>query len=311
MTDRVLLVFGSGGQLGFELLRAALPPGWRTVGLTRDQADIGCPDEVASALNRIRPEAVINAAAYTMVDRAETEAPICWAINSEGPRNLAVVCAAQNVPLVHVSTDYVFDGSSGPYVEDDPCGPLNVYGASKLAGEDPVLELSRRNAVIRTSWVFGENGNNFVKTMLRLAEQRSELGVVADQRGKPTAAFDLASCLIRVAITLAQRDRLGGLYHFAGATTVSWFELARLVFVHAARLGLPEPQVKPLTTAQYPMPAVRPASSVLDCSKIERDFGIKASPLGPSLACCVKQIIQRMDRGQVRSGVPAQERMPA
>jgi dTDP-4-dehydrorhamnose reductase len=220
-----------------------------------------------------RPTVVVNAAAYTRVDLAEKEPEAARLGNEIGPGVIAEACAAARTPLIHISTDYVFDGSKhGPYAETDPVAPLGVYGATKAAGEEAVRKRLAEHLIIRTSWVYGAYGNNFLKTMLRLAGERDELRVVADQRGCPTSTGDIADAILQIAPRLC--SDFYGLYHFAGAGSASWHEFAsRIVDAQAPFTGR-HPKVIAITTADYPTPARRPANSVFDCGKFERTFGV-------------------------------------
>ncbi len=262
-----LLVFGQTGQVARELAR--LVPGARFLG--RDQADLSDPARCGDLIRQSRPQAVINAAAYTAVDRAESEPDLAMAVNGAAPGAMARAAAELGVPFVHVSTDYVFDGAGArPWQVTDPTGPLGVYGATKLAGEQAVAGAGGQWAVMRTSWVFSAHGANFVKTMLRLGAERDELRIVADQVGGPTPARDIAVGLLTMAQAMHD-GATGGVYHFAGAPDASWADFAREIFAQAG-LGC---TVTPITTAEYPTPAKRPANSRLDCSTVTRDFSIQ------------------------------------
>ena len=231
------------------------------------------------AVETFRPDYIINAAAYTAVDKAENDAERAFAVNRDGARHLAEAAEAAGASMLHISTDYVFDGAGGaPYDEAAPTAPQNIYGASKLAGEQAVLEACRCAVVMRTSWVFGAHGQNFVKTMLRLGRERDSLGIVADQYGAPTAAADIAAALITIVRrhTPEQLAERAGIYHYCGSPYASWFEFAETIFAEAAAQGVLAkiPAVKPIATADYPTPAKRPADSRLDCGKIRAVFGI-------------------------------------
>lgn len=259
-----LLITGAGGQVGRELVARAGGREHRT--LDRSQLDITDADAVRAAV--AGAGIVINAAAYTAVDKAETEVEAAFAINREGPRLLALACAEAGIPLLHLSTDYVFDGTqAAAYAEDAPAAPLGVYGQSKWEGEEAIRAALRKHLIIRVAWVFGAYGNNFVKTMLRLAATRPELRVVADQHGGPTHAGAIADVLL----ALADRHLAGevlpwGTYHYTGEPATTWHGFAEAIFDEAKALGLIEqpPVVHPITTADYPTPAKRPANSVLD-----------------------------------------------
>jgi dTDP-4-dehydrorhamnose reductase len=269
-----VLLTGSKGQLG-SCFCDRLPAGWDVLATDSDSLDITDLARVKQVVADYRPDAIVNAAAYTAVDKAETENELAARINEQGPKNLAQAAAEAGCRLIHVSTDYVFDGQAkAPYREADVTNPLGVYGKTKLDGEIAVAGAHPEAIIIRTAWVFSEYGNNFVKTMLRLAKDRDVLGIVADQRGCPTYAGDIAQAII----DLLQRRAEGGVYHFCGDKEVSWSEFAEAIFAAAMAQGLLEksPQVNGITTEQYPTPAKRPAYSSLDCEKIER-LGISRS----------------------------------
>ena len=265
MTD--LLIFGRTGQVALELARLA--PDARFLG--RDEADLADPAACAASILAARPAAVINAAAYTAVDRAESDQGTARLVNAEAPSAMARACAELGIPLVHVSTDYVFDGSgAAARAENAPTGPLGVYGQTKLDGERLIAAAGGQWAVMRTSWVFSAHGTNFVRTMRRLGAERDRLTIVADQVGGPTPAADIAAALLAMARAMIADPSKGGTYHFAGAPDVSWADFAREIFT---RSGL-SPQVVDIPTSAYPTPARRPLNSRLDCSAISRDFGI-------------------------------------
>lgn len=273
-----VLVTGGNGQLGHALARHAWPAGWEPVALDRVALDIADPDQVARAVAERRWSAVINAAAYTAVDRAESDAVAAWRVNALGPAALAAACEAAGIPLVHVSTDYVFDGSNDrPWQVDDPVAPLGVYGASKLGGEQAVRTACRRHAIVRTSWVVSATASNFVRTMLRLAAERDTVRVVADQHGAPTAAADLAAALATVAVRLAE-NAPAGTFHFSNADATTWAAFARAIFAGSTARGGPSARVEPIATADYPTPARRPLNSRLDTSAITRAYGIAPRP---------------------------------
>ncbi|MGH7024529.1 MAG: dTDP-4-dehydrorhamnose reductase [Caulobacteraceae bacterium] len=257
------LVTGAGGQLGRALLASA-PKGWTVTGLTRADLDIGDVAAVDEAVERAAPEVIVNAAAHTAVDRAESEPDLAFQINREGAANLARAGRRAGARLVHVSTDFVFDGhASRPYKPDDPTGPVNVYGASKLAGELAVAQAAPEALIVRTAWVYGPTGANFLATMLRLMASRPELGVVADQIGTPTSTLTLSPALWTLAASEAR-----GVLHFTDAGVASRYDFAQAIAEEALAAGVLEraPPVKPISTADYPTPAARPAFSVLDKS---------------------------------------------
>ena len=278
-----ILVFGKTGQVAQELARLA--PDARFLG--RDEADLTDPAACAALIREMRPDAVINAAAYTAVDKAESDAGTARLVNAEAPAAMAAACAELGVPFVHISTDYVFDGTGDePRAEDAATGPLGVYGATKLDGERAIAAAGGRWAVLRTSWVFSAHGNNFVKTMRRLGAERDRLTIVADQIGGPTPAADIAAAVLRMATAMQGDPAKGGLYHFAGAPDVSWADFAREIF---AQSGL-APEVEDIPTSAYPTPARRPANSRLDCAAITRDFGIARPDWREGLAAVIKEL---------------------
>jgi len=258
-----ILVTGADGQVGRELVARSLPG--ETVATTRKVLDIANADAVAATIARCRPLAVINAAAYTAVDKAENEPAAAYAANRDGPAVLARACADAEIPLLHLSTDYVFDGTkSEPYTEQCPTNPLGVYGQSKWEGEEAIRRYLPQHVILRVSWVFGAYGNNFVRTMLRLGQERDELRVVADQRGAPTYAGAIAEALLAVARKLPS-DLPWGTYHYTGAPATTWHGFAQVLFDEAVSLGLlnRKPVVHAITTAEYPTPARRPENSEL------------------------------------------------
>lgn len=271
-----ILVAGGSGQVASALLAGAA--GREIVRVGRPEFDFDRPDGLHLILDKVQPALIVNAAAYTAVDRAESEPEAACRANRDGPALLAAWCAHAGAPLIHVSTDYVFDGLKGaPYVETDPTSPTGVYGASKLAGEQAVIAAGARAIVLRTSWVYAASGKNFVLTMLNAARKSNALRVVADQRGCPTAATDLAAAILSIADRLEAGwdDALGGIYHAAGSGETTWHALAEAVFARAARHGLPRPTVTPIATADWPTPARRPPDSRLDCAELDRAFGLR------------------------------------
>lgn len=272
-----VLVTGVGGQVGHELVRLA-PEGVEVFGFGSGELDITDAAQVSAAFERVRPELVINAAAYTAVDRAESESERAYAVNHDGVFLLGQAAQRVAIPVLHISTDYVFAGDARqPYGEQDATGPAGVYGESKLAGEQALAEACERHLILRTSWVFGAHGNNFVKTMLRLGRERDELGVVADQHGGPTSAAGIARTLWLAAQQYREQGALPwGIYHYSGAPACSWYDFACEVFTQAVALGrlARAPRVNAITTDQYPTPAQRPAWSVLNCDKIGSAFAV-------------------------------------
>lgn len=268
------LVIGKSGQLA-KALASAPDHGFKLSFASRAEADLTDPDSLTRTMLRHRPELVINAAAYTAVDLAESEPVQAIATNGGGVRTLASLCAEQDIPLVHISTDYVFDGSKvDPYVEDDPVEPLGVYGRSKLVGEQAVREICPRHLILRTSWVYSPWGHNFVRTMLRLAKDMDEINVVADQIGSPTYAPHLAQAILDLAWQAGQvGDEVWGTYHVSGAGHVSWADFAREIFRISKELGGPFATVHDITTSDYPTPVQRPANSVLSGRKLSCSLG--------------------------------------
>ncbi|MFJ2363719.1 dTDP-4-dehydrorhamnose reductase [Pseudomonas sp. NPDC087697] len=272
-----VLVTGAQGQVGRELLQR-VPPGFSVIGYGSGDLDISDRAQVREVLARIKPQLLINAAAYTAVDKAESEIERAYGVNRDGVAHLALAAEELGIPLLHISTDYVFSGdNNSAYKPGDVTAPSGVYGASKLAGEQQLQQHCSRHVILRTSWVFGAHGNNFVKTMLRLGRDRDELAVVADQRGCPTSAGSIADTLWTLA-AIFQRDGAlkWGLYHYSGAPACTWYDFADEIFSQALALGLLEkrPSLKTITTAEYPTPAKRPAWSVLDCQALEQAHGL-------------------------------------
>lgn len=268
-----LLVFGRTGQVATELQRLA-GPDLKVTALGRSDADLTKPGSCASAIKARPADAIINAAAYTDVDGAETEEALAMRVNGEAPGEIADAAAAAGVPLLHISTDYVFDGSkSGPWTEDDHPAPLGAYGRSKLAGEKAVAAAAGDYVILRTAWVFSAHGRNFVRTMLRAGRERKTLSVVDDQRGSPTAASDIAKALAEIASAFHHGRGHSGIVHYAGEPAITWCGLAREIFAHADWIRTPE--IVPIESADWPTPAARPRNSVLDCRKITSRFGIQ------------------------------------
>ncbi len=266
-----ILIVGAHGQVGAELMARA---GSRSiVGFGHSDLDITHADAVSAAVRQIRPRLLINAAAYTAVDRAEGEPALAYAVNRDGPANLAAACGAARIPLFHLSTDYVFDGRKpGPYVESDAPLPTGIYGASKLAGEEAIRARLHAYLILRVSWVFGAHGNNFVRTMLRLTAMRPELRVVADQHGAPTYAGALADQLLALADRHGAGEALPwGTYHYCGGPATNWHDFAQVIFQEAAAVGLlpRPPTLQAISTADYPTPARRPANSRLDATQAQ------------------------------------------
>lgn len=278
-----ILLLGGNGQVGTELRRSLASLGEVVVttrdgrlenGIACELADFDQPQTLPALLERIAPDIVVNAVAHTAVDRAESEPQVAFRVNTEAPRLIAEACARRDTLLVHYSTDYVFDGrGTRPYREDDPTAPLGVYGASKLAGEDAIRDSGTRHMIFRTAWVYATHGSNFLRTMLRLAAEREQLRVVADQIGSPTPAALIADVTARV---LQQGFAWSGIWNLTTSGATSWHGFAEAIMTQAIAEGLiaRKPLIVPITTAEYPTLALRPAYSVLDTGKLHRDFGI-------------------------------------
>jgi dTDP-4-dehydrorhamnose reductase len=280
---RVLIV-GNAGQVGVELQRSFQGCG-EVVGVDRESVDLAQADQVRALVRRVEPEIILNAAAYTAVDRAESEPELAMAINAEAPRILAEEALRVNALLVHYSTDYVFDGSKqGPWTEQDTPAPLNVYGASKLAGEQAIRQVGGRVLIFRTSWVYGPHGSNFLLTMLRLARQRDSISVVGDQIGSPTTSIELARATRAIvsgviAGRFGATDEWAGLYHMTCSGSTSWYGFAQAIFARAEKLLDGKiPRVTQIASEDYPTPAKRPRNSVLSNAKLEQRFGVHLAP---------------------------------
>jgi dTDP-4-dehydrorhamnose reductase len=290
-----ILVTGGSGQLALAFDAAAAASGRSVTRVGRPGFDFDRPASIDDAFAAAAPSLVVNAAAYTAVDAAEDDADSAYRANRDGPAALARLCAGAGIPLIHVSTDYVFDGTKGtPYVETDPTAPTGVYGASKLAGEQAVLAACPRAIVLRTSWVYSPTGKNFVRTMLGAARKTDRLRVVADQTGCPTTAADLADAILAIAARLGSEgwhDRYAGVFHAAGTGFTTWHGLAIAALEEATRHGRPMPTVEPIATADWPTRARRPADSRLDCGKLGAVFGVALPPWRGSLARTVDAII--------------------
>lgn len=280
-----VLLTGGSGQVGTEIIRLA-PAGLNIVAPGRVQLDMADPGAIEALVASAPWAAVINCAAYTAVDKAESDVVAAWRANALGPAALAEATAKAQIPLIHISTDYVFDGSKdGLYLETDPVLPLGVYGASKEGGEQAVRTANPRHVILRTAWVVSPHGSNFVKTMLRLAESRTELNVVDDQRGCPTSATDIATTALKIAARMIEDpDAPAGTYHFVNKGEATWCEFARAIFQEAQARGLPQPQVHAIPSSEYPTPARRPANSRLSTDKLQRDYAIAPRPWQAALS---------------------------
>ncbi|MCI2401164.1 dTDP-4-dehydrorhamnose reductase [Aliiroseovarius subalbicans] len=278
-----LLVFGKSGQVATELARR-VP---EAVFLGRDRVDLSVPDRMGEAIRALMPSGVINAAAYTAVDRTEEEEALATVVNGAAPGVMARTCADLGIPFVHLSTDYVFDGTgSTPWTGDAPTAPIGAYGRSKLAGEEAVRGAGGIHVILRTSWVFSAHGTNFVKTMLRVGAERDVLRVVSDQVGGPTPAADISRTCLQVLDLLRKNNEKSGTYHYSGAPDVSWADFASAIFDLAGM----ETRVEEIPTSKYPTPAARPLNSRLDCAQLQAVFGIKRPDWKAGLADVLKEL---------------------
>lgn len=292
MASRIL-VFGAGGQVGRHLLETASLLGCEAWGLSHAEADICDAAAITEAIARHGPTSIINAAAYTAVDKAESETELAFRVNRDGASVVAEAAARADIPLLHISTDYVFDGRSKvPYTETDPVAPQGAYARSKEAGEHAVRAAHDKHLILRTAWVYGPFGTNFLRTMLRLGAERDELGVVDDQTGCPTATGDIAAAIMTMVETAERRGfNDWGTYHYVGADVVTWYGFASMIFAEAAGFGRRVPRLRPITTADYPTPAPRPAYSVLGTAKLENVFGVRPKALRNSLIACLERLL--------------------
>lgn len=288
-----LAVTGRNGQVAASLVeRAALHTDVEVVAIGRPDLDLEQPETVGPAILAARPDIVVNAAAYTAVDKAESEPERAFTVNRDGAEAAASAAQSLGVPFIQLSTDYVYPGDkAAPYVESDSTGPLGVYGASKLAGEEAVLAVHPDALIFRTSWVYSPFGANFVKTMLRVGKERDLLRVVDDQQGNPTSALDIADAILRIAPRLVAGPGEGGVYHLCGEGTTTWCGFARFIFETSARLGGPSPRVEAITTADYPTPAKRPANSRMDSSAFAQRFGFRLRPWQDAAADTVARLL--------------------
>jgi dTDP-4-dehydrorhamnose reductase len=303
-----ILVLGNRGQVGLEVMRAAWPRGTRLVGAARPQFDITDPASIEAALTRHAPDVVVNGAAYTAVDKAESDRENAFAVNAAGPGRLAAACARHGSTLVHLSTDYVFDGSaSRAYREDDPIAPINAYGQSKAAGEAAVRLQQPRHIILRTSWVYAAHGENFVRTMLRLACERETINVVSDQHGAPTSAGDIAAAIVAVTKKLidgSPRASSFGTFHFTAKGQTTWHGFAEQIVRLYGHALARAPTIEPIPTSAFTTAAQRPTNSLLDCSRIESVFQIRCPPWRESLAGVVNDIL-------ATSGITTLQQSPA
>lgn len=289
-----ILVVGARGQLARALAECApLHPDLAVLALGRPRLDLLDEASIAGAIDAVAPDVVVNAAAYTAVDKAEREVDAAFAVNRDGAGALARAANAHGCPIIHISTDYVFDGvKPTPYIETDLPNPAGVYGRSKFAGEAAVVAANPRHVILRTAWVFGAHGHNFLKTIVRLSRERSELRVVADQHGNPTFAPHLARTILAIAAQLADGNRreVWGVFHAAGSGATTWHGFATAIVSAAARLGAPQVPLLPISTDDYPTPVGPPPNSRLDCGKLERVYGLRLPPWQQGLNECIGRL---------------------
>jgi len=292
------LLLGGTGQVGEEFRALRLPIDVEVVAPSRGELDLEDPQAISRLIAANPWRAVINAAAYTDVDRAESDEPVAFAVNAEAPTRLATETGRCGIPLIHISTDYVFDGRKGaPYVEEDAVAPLNAYGRSKMAGEFGVRAANPRHVIVRTSWVYSPYRKNFVRAILRLADERDCLTVVSDQRGCPTAAADFAQACLDITVRCASEPKGApyGVYHFAGAGDATWFDFANAVIDMSTDQRARSPRIMPIRTSEYPTAAIRPADTRLDCTAVVRAFGIQLRSWRQALAETLHRLLINKD----------------
>jgi dTDP-4-dehydrorhamnose reductase len=296
-----VVVTGRSGQVALALAERAAPAGVDLVALARLELDLERPETIAPALTAVRPDVIVNAAAFTAVDLAESQDVTAHRVNAEAAGVVAITAARLGVPVIQISTDYVFDGALGrPYCEDDPTGPVSAYGRSKLAGEQAVSVATGNHAILRTAWVYSPFGKNFVRTMLRLGADREEVGVVADQHGSPTNALDIADAVLGVARNLVGRPddaSLRGTFHMAAQGGAVWADVAEAVFAEAVAAGRRPVRVRRIGTQDYPTPARRPANSRLDCGRLEGDFDLDLPDWRPFLSRMLQLLALKKSNG--------------
>jgi dTDP-4-dehydrorhamnose reductase len=297
-----IVIIGSNGQLGYELTRLLSAEDYTVLALDLPELDIASQDTISKMIPE-KSDIIINTAAYTNVDMAEENVESAFSVNKEGPFNLAVFCSKNKIPLIHISTDYVFDGNkTEAYKEDDPVNPVGVYGESKLSGENSIKSVLKEFIIIRTSWLYGAHGNNFVKTMLNLGKVKDSINVVNDQFGCPTFTGDLAAAILLIVKKMYGQFQNSnapvktfnewGVYHFSGASIVSWYEFSKKIFEHSGKfVELKKVKVIPITTEQYPTRAKRPKFSAFDTSLIKRTFGVEVHDLDYSLDNMLKEYL--------------------
>ena len=292
--EHKILVAGVTGQVARSLALAKAPAGMTVINAGRPELDLLDGDTVREAIERHKPDIVVNAAAYTAVDQAESDEDAAFALNAAGPGRLAAVSAERAIPIIHISTDYVFDGTkNAPYAETDPVAPLGVYGRSKLAGEEEVAAANPAHFILRTAWVYSPFGKNFVKTMLRVGAGRDELNVVDDQRGNPTSALDIAQGILTASTKVLSGDPAAapGVYHMSGTGEATWADFASFIFECSHAIGGPSAAVNRITSAEFPTPVKRPANSRLDCQKFAEAFDVRLPDWRDSARECVETLI--------------------
>jgi dTDP-4-dehydrorhamnose reductase len=290
-----ILTIGSKGQLGHELLIQGNNFGCKILPADLPELDITDKAQVKHWLEESQPSLIVNAAAYTAVDKAETEIDFAFAVNRDGPAILADVCDMFGIPLIHISTDFIFDGKKkSPYIESDPASPLSIYGKSKLEGEKEVRSRFKKHIILRTAWLYGVHGQNFAKTMLRLGREKEVISVVADQFGSPTSAVDLAEAILQIVSRMEYSDDIKwGTYHYCGLGITTWHKFAEEILNLARNyVSIKTKNVKPISTAEYPTKATRPPFSALDCSLIKKNFNIATKPWQESLETVIRQLCQ-------------------
>jgi dTDP-4-dehydrorhamnose reductase len=287
-----ILLIGANGQLGREICRSRLPSGVRLITATRSQLDLTRLDDIPALVRDAAPDLVINAAGYTAVDKAELEPDLAFAINRDGAAALAQAAAAQNAPIIYISTDYVFDGrKDDAWTEEDRPNPINVYGESKLSGELAVIAANQRHLILRVSWLYSARGNNFLRNMLRLGRERPRLSIVNDQIGRPTSAADLADALIGMALQNMNGQGEWGIYNFSNSgEPTSWHGFASAIFCHAARWSSMPPILDPISTQAFGARAARPQNSRLDLGKIDRVYGLRPRSWQAALADVIEEL---------------------
>ena len=298
MSTRPILVVGGSGQLARCLVELAAQRQTRLVAVGRPEVDIEDTSTIQHALRAVQPSAIVNAAAYTAVDRAESEPARAFAINRDGAERLAVEARKSSVPFIHISTDYVFDGRKlAAYTEEDPTVPISIYGRSKLEGEEAVRKACPAALVLRTSWIYSAYEHNFVTTMLRLAQTRDDICVVDDQWGSPTSGNDLANAILDILRRVAPDNfsSQAGVYHLSAQGETNWHGFASAIFASWAKRGRLVPRLVPIRSEEYPTAASRPANSRLDCGKIKRQFGISLPPWQRSLDACLDRLMAETD----------------